>query len=67
MADRNEAFAEWRSGGAISDDNLKQVVNDLETVVDVLYALEERGFALSGARQQLDSAKRMYEARRRER
>lgn len=67
MADRKAAFAEWHQGGAISDDNLKQVVNDLEILVDILEALNQRGFFLVGARQQLESAQRMYNARRRDR
>lgn len=66
MADRNSAFAAWRRG-VISDDDLKQVVNDLQMVVDVLYAMEDRGIALRGLRQELDSALRMYEARKRDR
>jgi hypothetical protein len=66
MADRNEAFAEWRKG-VISDDNLKQVVNDLETVVDICYAMEDRGATMFGFRSQLVSAQAMYDARRRDR
>ena len=63
MADRTSAFAEWRRG-VITDDNLKQVVNDLETVIDVFYAMDDRGLMLRGLRQELDSARRMYEARK---
>jgi hypothetical protein len=66
MADRNEAFAEWRRG-IISDDNLKQVMVDLQTVCDVLYEMEDRGAMLHGLRMQLSSAESMYDARRRER
>jgi hypothetical protein len=63
MADRNQAFAEWRKN-IISDDSLKQVVNDLETVVDVLHAMGEHGVLAIGFRRELESAHRMYESRR---
>lgn len=66
MPDRKDAFAEWRKG-VISDDNLKQVVNDLQIVVDVFNAMEERGVIMFGLRMALDSATRMYEDRKRER
>lgn len=66
MADRNEAFAAWHKG-IISDDELKQVINDLSTVVEVLYAMDERGFTLGGFRQQLYRAEQMYEDRKRDR
>ena len=66
MADRVGAFAEWRKG-VISDDNLKQVLNDLQTVVDVLYAMDDRGATMHGFRLQLESARSMYQARQRDR
>jgi hypothetical protein len=66
MADRNEAFSEWRKG-VISDDNLKQVVTDLQTCVDVCYAMDDRGATIFGFRSQLEAAKSMYEARKRDR
>ena len=65
MADRDGAFAAWRRG-VVSNDELKQVVSDLQTVVDVLYAMEDRGMTLRGFRQELNSAERMSESRRRE-
>jgi hypothetical protein len=65
MADRNQAFSEWRNG-VISDDSLKQVVNDLQTVVDVCYAMDDRGATIFGFRSQLEAAKSMYDARRRD-
>jgi hypothetical protein len=66
MADRKEAFVEWRKG-IISDDSLKQVTNDLTLVVEVLSAMGEHGVVMQGFRQQLTSAVSMYDARRRDR
>ena len=60
---RFEAFAEWRKG-IITDTNLKQVVNDLQTVTDVLCAMNETGFIARIFRVELDAAQRMQSARR---
>ena len=64
MTNRNESFAEWRRG-IITDDNLKQVINDLQTINDVLRAMNETGFIARFFRIELDAAERMYESRRR--
>lgn len=64
MVDRKEAFSAMRLG-VISDDQLKQVVSDLQTVVDVLHAMGERGVVLMGFYRELDTARFMLDARKR--
>ena len=66
MPDRKEAFAEWRKG-IITDDYLKQVVNDLQTVNNVLCAMNGTGIIARIFRVELDAAQRMDDSRRRER
>ncbi len=65
--DRNDAFKAWRNG-VLTDGQLGQVVKDLQTVVDVFYAMDRAGdLALCYLRHELESAKRMQDGRKADR
>ena len=64
---RESGEAEARRHAQSYQRNLKQVLNDLTLVVEVLSAMGEHGVVMQGFRQQLTSAVSMYDARRRDR
>lgn len=64
MADRNGAFKAWRNG-VLTDAELKQVVTDLQTVVDVFYAMDRAAdLAMVYLRQECEMAKDMQRRRK---
>lgn len=64
MTSRTDAFAAWRRG-VLTDEQLARVVKDLQTVVDVFYAMDRAGdLAMVYLRQECESAKDMQRQRR---
>ncbi len=64
MQDRTDAFKAWRSG-ILTDTQLACVAKDLQTVVDVFYAMDRAGdLAMVYLRQECESAKNMQRNRR---
>lgn len=62
--DRNDAFKAWRNG-VLTDSQLAKVVEDLQTVVDVFYAMDRASdLAMVYLRMECESAKDMQRRRK---
>lgn len=64
MQGRNDAFKAWRRG-ILTDAQLAKVATDLQTVVDIFYAMSRAGdLAMVYLRQECESAKDMQRRRK---